>query len=120
VLIVLKSGSLKLLEPSGSVQACKGNALPFYSLEYVKSRTLKHSYVLHIKFSEVIKDFITENFFNLINLITSIARIGEGIGVYRILVGKPEGKRPLGRPRRKWEDDIKADLQEVECGYGLD
>jgi len=37
-------------------------------------------------------------------------------GVYRVLVGKPEGKRPLGRPRRRWEDNIKIDLQEVECG----
>jgi hypothetical protein len=36
--------------------------------------------------------------------------------VYRILVGKPEGKRPLGRPRRRWEDNIKMDLQEVRCG----
>jgi len=36
-------------------------------------------------------------------------------GVYRVLVGKPEGKRPLGRPRRRWEDNIKKDLQEVEC-----
>jgi hypothetical protein len=35
---------------------------------------------------------------------------GEGRGVYRVLVGKPEGKRPLGRPRRRWEDDIKMDL----------
>jgi len=36
-------------------------------------------------------------------------------GVYRVLVGKPEGKRPLGRPRRKWEDNIKMNLQEMEC-----
>jgi hypothetical protein len=36
--------------------------------------------------------------------------------VYRVLVGKPEGKRPLGRPRRGWEDNIKMDLQEVGCG----
>jgi hypothetical protein len=43
----------------------------------------------------------------------------EGRGVYRILVGKPEGKRPLGRPRRRWEDNIKKDLQEVGCG-GMD
>jgi hypothetical protein len=42
--------------------------------------------------------------------------MGEGRGVYRFLVGKPEGKRPLGRPRRRWEDNIKADLQEVGCG----
>jgi len=37
-------------------------------------------------------------------------------GVYRVLVGKPEGKRPLGRLRRRWEDNIKMDLQEVGCG----
>ena len=41
-----------------------------------------------------------------------------GGGVYRVLVGKPEGKRPLGRPRRRWEDNIKMDLQEVEGGCG--
>jgi hypothetical protein len=41
---------------------------------------------------------------------------GEGRGVYRVSVGKPEGKRPLGRPRRRWEDNIKMDLQEVGCG----
>jgi len=45
--------------------------------------------------------------------------MGERRGVYRVLVGKPEGKRPLGRPRRKWEDNIKIDLQEVGCG-GMD
>ena len=46
------------------------------------------------------------------------ARMGEGRGVHRILVGKPKGKRPLGRPRRRWEDNIKIDLQEVggSCG----
>jgi len=37
-------------------------------------------------------------------------------GIYRVLVGKPEGKRPLGRPKYRWEDDIKMDLQEVGCG----
>ena len=42
-----------------------------------------------------------------------MARMGEGRGVHRVLVGKPEGKRPLGRPRRRWEDNIKMDLQEV-------
>jgi len=42
-----------------------------------------------------------------------------GEGVYRVLVGKPEGKRPLGRPRLRWEDNIKMDLQEVGCG-GMD
>jgi hypothetical protein len=42
--------------------------------------------------------------------------MGEGIGVYGVLVEKSEGKRPLRRPRRRWEDNIKADLQEVGCG----
>jgi hypothetical protein len=42
-----------------------------------------------------------------------VARIGEKRNVYRILVGKPEGKRPLGRPRRRWVDNIKMDLREV-------
>ena len=42
-----------------------------------------------------------------------VARMGEVRGVHRVLVGKPEGKRPLGRPRRRWEDNIKMDLQEV-------
>jgi hypothetical protein len=45
--------------------------------------------------------------------------MGEGRGVNRILDGKPEGKGPLARPRRKWEDNIKVDLQEVGCG-GMD
>jgi len=42
--------------------------------------------------------------------------MGERRGVYRVLVGKPEGKRPLGRPRHRWEGNIKMDLQEVGCG----
>jgi hypothetical protein len=42
-----------------------------------------------------------------------VARMGEGRGVYRVLVGRPEGKRPLGRPRRRWEDNIKIDLREI-------
>jgi len=45
-----------------------------------------------------------------------VARIGERRGVYRVLVGRPEGKRPLGRPRRRWKDNVKMDLQEVGCG----
>ena len=48
--------------------------------------------------------------------------MGEKRGVYNILVGKPERKRPLGRPRRRWEDNIKMDLQEVEgsCGEWME
>ena len=45
-----------------------------------------------------------------------VACMGEGRGVHRVLVGKPEGKKPLGRPRRRWEDNIKMDLQEVGGG----
>ena len=48
-----------------------------------------------------------------------VARMGERKGVYRVLVAKPEGKRPLGRPRRRWEENIKMALQEVGCG-GMD
>ena len=48
-----------------------------------------------------------------------VARIGKKRGVYRVLVGKPEGKRPFGRPRHRWEDNIRMDLREVGCG-GMD
>jgi hypothetical protein len=44
-----------------------------------------------------------------------VARKGKRRGVYRVLMRKPEGKRPLGRPRRRWEDNIKTDIQEVGC-----
>ena len=47
-----------------------------------------------------------------------VARMEEGRGVHKVLVGKPEGKRPLGRPRRRWEDNIKMDIEEVERGCG--
>ena len=43
--------------------------------------------------------------------------MGEERGVYRVLVGRPEGGRPLGRPRRRWVDNIRMDLQEVGCGF---
>jgi hypothetical protein len=46
-----------------------------------------------------------------------VARMGEGRGVYRVLVGKPEGRRPLGRPRRRWEDNIRMDLREVGFAF---
>ena len=47
-----------------------------------------------------------------------VARMVEDRGVHRVLVGKPEGKRPLGRPRRRWEDNIEMDLEEVGGGRG--
>jgi len=46
-----------------------------------------------------------------------VAHMGEERGACRFLVGKSEGKRPLGRPRRRWVDNIRMDLQEAECGY---
>ena len=48
-----------------------------------------------------------------------VARMGERRGVYRVLVRRPKGKTPLGRPRRRWDDNIKMDIQEVGCG-GMD
>jgi hypothetical protein len=48
-----------------------------------------------------------------------VTHMEERIGIYRVLVGKPEGKRPLGRPWHRWENNIKMDLQEVGCG-GMD
>ena len=46
-----------------------------------------------------------------------VACMGEETGAYRVLVGKPDGKRPLGRPSRRWVDNIRMDLQEVGCGF---
>jgi len=46
-----------------------------------------------------------------------VARMGEDRGMYRVLVGKQEGRRPLGRPRHRWVENIRMDLQEVGCGY---
>jgi hypothetical protein len=61
---------------------------------------------------------------NIVRVITSrmrwaghVACMGEGRGVYSVLVEKPEGRRPLGRPRRRWEDNIKMDLQEVDSSF---
>ena len=62
---------------------------------------------------------------NIVGLIKSrrmrwaghVARMGEERGAYRVLLGKPDGKRPLGRPRRRWVNNIRMDLQEVGCGY---
>jgi hypothetical protein len=49
-----------------------------------------------------------------------VAHMGEKRNAYRNLVGKPEGKRPLGSHRRRWEDNIEMDLREIRRGYGLD
>jgi len=52
-----------------------------------------------------------------LGLLRSVARMGEERGVYRVLMGKPEGRRPLGRPRCRWADNIRMDFQEVGCVY---
>jgi hypothetical protein len=52
----------------------------------------------------------------IMNWAGHVARKDEGRGVYRVLVGKPVGKRPMGRPRRRWNDSIRMDFQEVGCG----
>ena len=65
--------------------------------------------------------YLTPNIFRVIKLrrmrwARHVARMGERRSLYRVLVGKLEGKRPLERPRRRWEDNIKMDIQEVGCG----
>jgi hypothetical protein len=82
-----------------------------------------------LKKSFVLKNFMFElndlySLPNIVRVVKSrrtrwaghVVRMGEDRGVHRVLVGKPEGERPLGRPRRRWEDNIKMDLQEVEGG----
>jgi len=58
--------------------------------------------------------------FKKMKLTGPIVRMGEGISAYRVSVRNPEGKRPLGRPRLEWEDNIKMDLQEMRWAHGLD
>jgi len=81
--------------------------------------------MLTVPFSEGLNDLCSSP--NIVRVIKSIrmrwaghvVRMGERRGVYRVSVGKPEGQRPLGRPRRRREDNIKMDLREVGCG-GMD
>ena len=75
-------------------------------------------------YNEELNDLYSSS--NIVRLIKSrrmrwaghVARMEEERGVHKVLVGKPEGKRPLGRPRRRWEDNIKRDLEEVGRGCG--
>jgi hypothetical protein len=75
--------------------------------------------------NEELKDlYCSSNFVRVIKSrrmrwVGHVACMGERRGVYRVLKGKPEGKRSLGKPKRRWEDNIKVDLQEVGCG-GMD
>jgi len=83
------------------MQCFSGSSIKIFSLGLVLLITLMISYAEHSN--------ICSQLFLLV--------MGEERGVYRVLVGKPEGKRPLGRPRRRWVDNIRTDLQEVGCGY---
>ena len=87
-------------------------------------QTQNYSYSFNFKKPEELSDLYSLP--NIMRVVKSrimrwaghVARMGKGRGVHRVLVGKPEGKRPLGRPRRRWENNIKMDLQEVlgSCG----
>ena len=91
--VVMKSGNLNFLEPSGTLQVCNGTDLPFYIFTLYNMNYRQH-YTNRKQKS-----------------------MGEERGACRVLVGKPEGKRPLGRPKRRWVDTIRMDLQDVGCGY---
>jgi hypothetical protein len=101
--IVLKSGSPNLLEPSGPVKACNGIALFVIAIIIIIIIITQYCAGGKIEKNEMGGD---------------VARMGKERGVHRVLVGKPEGKRPLGRPRSRWEDNIKMDLQEVGVACG--
>ena len=69
-----------------------------------------------LEYSIPLREGIVRIFDNVL-LKGRVVSMGEERGVYRVLVGKPEGKRPLGRPRYRWVDNIRTDLQVVGCGY---
>ena len=82
--------------------------LPGYS-ETTQKQHLRITYPVMSMYSHCIHD--------ILRWAGHVARMGEERGVYRVLVGKPEGRRPLGRPRRRWADNMRLDLQEVGCVY---
>jgi hypothetical protein len=99
-------------------------------LAYLKTSGQEHSVSINkvkiTRHNEKPNDMYSPNIVRLIKSrrrrwAGNVARVGERRGAYRVSVGKPEGKRPLRRPWRRWEDNIKMDLKEVGCGgYGLD
>jgi hypothetical protein len=100
------------------------NQIPGNSASQSKERLpIMHSEVLRERFINVMLVLHLNSSPNIVRVIKSrrmrwaglVARMGERRSVYRVLVRKPEGKRPLWRPRRRWEDNIKIELQEVGC-----
>jgi hypothetical protein len=77
-----------------------------------------HNGELHNLYSS--PDIIRQIKSRRMRLAGNVTCMGEGRNIYRVLVGKPEGKRPLERPRRRWEDGIKVDLREIGWGCGMD
>ena len=78
----------------------------------------RHLHCWKKKLTVIFFSNFTFNFHSSTNIISVLKLgMGEERGVYRVLVGKPEGKSPLGRPRRRWVDNIRMDLQDVGCGY---
>ena len=74
-------------------------------------------WVHRVRISRALLASLTDFSFIVLQSLYFVARMGEERGVYRVLVGKPEGRRPLGRPRRRWVDNIRMDLHDVGCGY---
>ena len=100
---------------------CKLRArIPMLSLEFFFYK-IPSGFVINLESNKPLTDINIRNIFwrsRRMRWTGHVTRMGEDRGVHRVLVGKPEGKRPLGRPRCRWGDNIKMDLQEVGGGCG--
>ena len=94
------------------------NALSFFEMSVTIYYSTQRKIIPQDEFSKLYAKYIVRVIKSRrMRWVGHVAHMGEGRGVYRVLVGKPEGKTPLGRPRRRWEDNIRMDLQEVGLGY---
>jgi len=89
-------------------------AFVMYILIFLKTRRLHNEELNDLYSSPIIVRVIKSR---RMRWAGHVACMGEGSGVYRVLVGKPEGRSPLGSPRRRWVNNIRTDLEEVGCGY---